>query len=528
MRISRRTFLASSVCGLLGLGAFRSEPVPGQIRGANHALAHRRGSQGFPAPRSSKKTDVLIVGGGIAGLSAARRLRAAGIERISMVELEASVGGNSLGGRNDVSAYPWGAHYLPLPNNSNAALLEFLRECDAVTLGGKPRYREEYLCASPQERLFIYGKWQEGLVPQRGVGDRARAEITRFHHVVEEYRHKRGSDGLFFFDIPVNASSRDAEALQLDSLTMRRWMEENGFTSAELHWYVNYCCRDDYGTSYTDASAWAGLHYFAARRADSEDADPNNVLTWSEGNYWLVSKLQEQSRPDVSSGAIVYGVEATPQGVRAYCFDSGSQESFAIDARACVLAVPRFVRARLSGAESSPELSYAPWIVANVTLRRPPAGHGSPLSWDNVVYNSKLLGYVHARHQSLSQAIRETVITYYYPMSEFPPDLARMIAYNASLSELQGEFLHEIERVHPELNGEISSMDVWIWGHAMSRPTPGVISTLRASEERLPAGVFAAHSDQTGISIFEEAFYRGIVAGEGVLRHLDKREASWV
>jgi hypothetical protein len=445
-----------------------------------------------------------------------------------MVELESSVGGNALGGRNQVSAFPWGAHYLPLPNNSNEALLEFLREMDVVTLGRKPVYREEYLCASPPERLYMYGKWQEGLVPQRGVDESSRDEIARFDRIVHDFREKRGRDGRYFFDIPVRTSSQDPEALALDAITMRQWMHDNGFVSPELHWYVNYCCRDDYGTSYADASAWAGLHYFASRRADPLDADPDTVLTWSEGNYWLVQKMDSLVKPDVLSHSLVYGLESSPIGVRVFCFDGSSQVSYTVEAKACVLAVPHFVRGRLCGDDRPSHISYAPWIVANVTVQKPPQGEGVPLSWDNVVYNSKLLGYVHAKHQSLDRVVAETVITYYYPMSEYPPDLARMIAYNASLSELQGEFLKELGRVHPELDGDISRIDVWIWGHAMSRPTPHALWPTSRVEERLPVGVFAAHSDQSGISIFEEAFYQGIVSGEAVLRHLGKGGASWV
>ncbi len=528
MKISRRAFIASSLCGLVAFRALGKPPIEGAVWGANHALAHRRSSGGFPAPSSHRTADVVIVGGGVAGLSAARRLRAAGIERVLMVELEAGVGGNSLGGQNQVSAYPWGAHYLPLPNNSNEALLEFLREAEVLTLGHKPQYREEYLCASPQERLYMYGKWQEGLVPQRGVDGAGRAEIVRFHQLVDEYQVKKGRDGRYYFEIPVRLSSRDPEALALDAITMERWMRDNNFVSPELHWYVNYCCRDDYGTSYSDASAWAGLHYFASRRADPVGASPDNVLTWSEGNYWLVKKLKKIVEPEVSAHSLVYGLESSTSGVQVACFDAATQASFRVDARACILAVPHFVRARLCRDTRPTPYTYAPWIVANVTLRKPPTGEGVPLSWDNVVYNSPLLGYVHAQHQSLSGAVNETVITYYYPLSHYPPDLARMIAYNASLSELQGEFLREIEKVHPELDGEIARVDVWIWGHAMSRPTPNVLWPTNSFEERLPPGVFAAHSDQSGISIFEEAFYQGIVSGEAVLKHFGKGGVSWV
>jgi glycine/D-amino acid oxidase-like deaminating enzyme len=59
---------------------------------------------------------VVIVGAGIAGLAAGWKLARSGFADFLLVELESEAGGNSRAGRNAVSAYPWGAHYLPLPN----------------------------------------------------------------------------------------------------------------------------------------------------------------------------------------------------------------------------------------------------------------------------------------------------------------------------------------------------------------------------------------------------------------------------
>ena len=42
-------------------------------------------------------------------------------------------------------------------------------------------------------------------------------------------------------------------------------LDQNGYTAPTLHWYLNYCCRDDYGTRYDKVSAWAGLHYYCSR-----------------------------------------------------------------------------------------------------------------------------------------------------------------------------------------------------------------------------------------------------------------------
>jgi hypothetical protein len=37
-----------------------------------------------------------------------------------------------------------------------------------------------------------------------------------------------------------------------------------------------------------------GIHYFASRDALARDADGDDVLTWPEGNGWLVHKLRDR------------------------------------------------------------------------------------------------------------------------------------------------------------------------------------------------------------------------------------------
>jgi hypothetical protein len=55
----------------------------------------------------------------------------------------------------------------------------------------------------------------------------------------------------------------------------------------------------------------------------------------------------------------------------------------------------------------------------------------------------------------------------------------------------------------------------------MIRPTPGFISrTAPAAAARVKPPLFLAHSDMSGLSLFEEAHYRGVVAAEAAMRHL--------
>jgi hypothetical protein len=64
-------------------------------------------------------------------------------------------------------------------------------------------------------------------------------------------------------------------------------------------------------------------------------------------------------------------------------------------------------------------------------------------------------------------------------------------------------------------------------GHAMIRPTPGFLSSpARAALVASPGPVFYAHSDLSGLSLFEEAQHLGIAAAEKVLARLGGSRAA--
>ncbi len=80
------------------------------------ALASASAPRATPPPRArTREADVLVIGGGIAGLAAARALSRAGVQRIALLELEDTAGGNSRGHAMGGLRCPLGAHYLPLP-----------------------------------------------------------------------------------------------------------------------------------------------------------------------------------------------------------------------------------------------------------------------------------------------------------------------------------------------------------------------------------------------------------------------------
>jgi hypothetical protein len=525
--LTRRHLLRNSLATVAAAGCSLGVPktTPGRLLDSGASLGHKLRGDTLPPVSETRQARVVIAGAGIAGLAAARSLRACGVEDVLMIDALDAVGGNSSFGQNAVSAYPWGAHYVPLVRKDCAPVVELFRDLKIIVdedAQGRPVYDEYCLSADPQERLWLYGRWQEGLIPQLGSTARDRAEFASFFAATEQLKNRMGSDGKPVFAIPVDASSADPQWRALDSITITEYLRRQGYQSTLLQWYVNYCCRDDYGSLATAVSAWAGLHYFAARNGVAANADPTTVVTWPEGNGHLVRELSRQGGARQQCKALVTKVARHGAGVAVEYFDTTLSRTVRVEAAAAIVCLPRFVATRVvegltpSGLEA---FSYAPWMVANLTLSQLPAGRGQALAWDNVIFDSPLLGYVVATHQGIEQARTDTVITYYWPLSDQEPAASRNTASGRSLEDWQGHILRDLLRVHPELETHIENIDVRVWGHAMIRPTPGFIW----GEARRAAGVpqppiYFAHSDLSGISIFEEAYCRGHEAGQQAAR----------
>ena len=76
----RRAFLGLPAAALALGGCERPAPIEGGFTGINDQRGHAlRDMREAPAPQATRRTQVLIAGGGVAGLAAARALRQRGI-----------------------------------------------------------------------------------------------------------------------------------------------------------------------------------------------------------------------------------------------------------------------------------------------------------------------------------------------------------------------------------------------------------------------------------------------------------------
>jgi hypothetical protein len=534
--ITRRGCLAGGalLTGALASGCSALGPprFAGTLGGADFTRGHALRDRTFPPATGPERTARLVIaGGGVAGLAAGWRLRDAGFDDFVLLELEDRAGGNARGGRNAISAYPLGAHYLPIPNREATALRRMLGQFGMIVgtdSDGAPLYDPFQVCADLDERLFWRGSWQEGLFPQTGLTATERAQHDAFERAMADYTHALGHDGKPAFAVPLACSSADPQFTALDRISFAAWLDQRGWTSVPLRAYIRYCCRDDYGTEPDAVSAWAGVHYFASRRGWTSADDRDRELTWPEGNARLVALMAGRIGDRIVPAHSVFGARSEDGNALIDVFDHRANASHRLRAGAAILAMPQFVAARIcdqvGGAQG---FSYAPWVVGNVSVDRHPRGPGVPLAWDNVSAASDSLGYVVATHQTGSAGEGPTVLTWYMPLSAMTPGQARHLLLNRSLDEWQAIVADDLLDLHPDLAGAITRIDVWRWGHAMIRPTPGFLTDPdRLTARALTPPLLRAHSDLSGFSIFEEAHYRGVAAAEAAMHHLGHRFES--
>lgn len=538
--MDRRSFMAMAggvgAAVLTGAGFYRWQEItpalhyPGMEEG--HYLRDLlREGRALPAPSEVVDTDIVILGSGIAALAAAWQLKKLGHAGALMIDGPEAYG-NAAGGKFGDLAFPTGGHYLPMPSPEAVHVREILADLGVILrdpLAEQPYYDERFVLHAPEERLLFQGAWEDGPLPARGVAASELAEHERFLAEMERMRQLRGSDGRRAFVFPSVASSTDAGFAALDAITMKQWLEQHGYRAPTLHWYVNYCCRDDYGSRYDQVSAWAGLHYFSSRGGRAANAADGAWLTWPGGLAPLAEGMERISGVRRRAGSAV-SVKRSAGGVEALCLRlvGGVATTYLVRARKAVCAMPVHVAARV--VEDIASFGFdaqlhtppsAPWLVANFLMKGFPAElPEAPLAWDNVVYQEPGLGYVVSTHQDIRRTPPDkTVFTAYVALSDRSPAEARRWMQRASGRELVGLASADLQAAYGwKFAANVERVDITLRGHAMAVPGPGFrsnpgLQALRAAD----GAIVFAHADLSGFSVFEEAAWWGCEAARKVM-----------
>lgn len=505
------------------------------VRRMGLPLGHLLRDGRLPAPSAQWQADTLILGSGAAALSALWWLHRHGRRDILLAQGPEPHGNNAAYRYDAALAAPSGAHYLALPSRESGHVRQLLADLGILQgdpAAAEPHYRETDLVHAPMERLWYQGRWQHGIEPPEEDAD-----SRRFAAFVREQAQAVGHDGKKRFAIPLELSSEDAQWRALDRETFAHWLSRHGYRSPGLLWYLNYCCRDDYGIGLEQTSAWAGLHYFAARNNGSDA-----VLTWPNGLAHLSRAIEKHTgllqaaAPDAAPGhpqalaASATAIDEQADHVRVQLYLHEQRQTVTVRARRVIAAMPLNIAARITARAQDYGLAadtlppQVPWLVSNFVLRAFPREHKDfPLAWDNVAYQGTGLGYVSAANQLINTAKPpRTIFTAYTALNHAPPAEVRRWLLEAPDQALLDTAAAELVGIYGRrFWHHVIHTDIAVRAHAMAAPVPGFLSNpalgaLRRHQSRL---VFA-HSDMSGYSVFEEACWQGVRAAEKILGDL--------
>ncbi|MBI2932854.1 MAG: FAD-dependent oxidoreductase [Planctomycetes bacterium] len=544
---SRRQFLATTLGGLLsasgiGCGLLGSRPGPpssvppgasnfpivpvrpeeplraftGDAFERPHAALWQKEAflreRGGRLPEPQERVPVAIVGGGMAGLTAAYLLRDL---HPLLLEQDPRLGGNAKGERWGDLAYSIGAAYVARPEEGEPTHA-LLSELNLL-----PASREEGMASEAtvlKDGTLWNGFWD-------GVTDPPRADS--FRRVAKELA-RIGDDE--FPDIPrTDESALSAEEMDaLDRTPFRDWLRTKfGDLHPHLREFLRAYCWSSFGGDDTEISAAQALNFLTA--------DLGGILAYPGGNAAIAQALAERL-DRLRTGVVVFDIERDDAGVRiSYADASGALH--AVRARTCIVACPKFVARRLlrdpGRSAAMGQLEYRAYLVANVLLRQPLRSPCYELF--------RLTGRLHpeARPREAFRDLAFTDLVFGAWAAHDRPDRSALTLYAALpfkegrneliLPEAYEQARAGFEREMPDLLGalgvhpdRVESLRIARWGHALPLASVGLLAEGIPQRAAAPIddAIFFAQQDNWANPCVESAIGTAMTAAGGVRKAL--------
>jgi oxygen-dependent protoporphyrinogen oxidase len=516
MKLTRREFLigAAGAAGYLGLDgalprfAFANPDLgtPSGVWGGSepgHCHDFVRDGGTIPSPASRRSVQVCVVGGGLAGLAAAYRLRDTDL---LLLEHLKSTGGHCARGRWKDLYYSECAAYFVEPEPPLDAFYDEMKF---------PIQKIE----EPSDSAILSGKYVldtfgtgAGKLP---LADAARRDFARMRKEMEALLE---SDD--YPNMPIGDAT--AEARKLDRMTWADWLlKERGF-HPDVKIFVDLYCRSALGAPSSEhLSAFAGLNFWASEFMPRYTFPGGNALAAE----MLHAAVEKSGRGRVVAPATAVFVEPSDRGASVTYLDA-QKRAHVVDAQVVVMACPKFVgRHIVKGIPKDQlaamgELTYGSYVVANA-LCSEPVVEASYDTWTNEAPFTDFIvaDWVSRRGVAKRAPTRHQVISVYWPT-----------AYDHESPLKEGSFasfkegtIAGLAKLLPGARGKIVDVRLARWGHALCHGKPGWYVEKSELVKRPLGRVLFAHSDNQGLPAFESALVEGLEAAKTARELLARR-----
>lgn len=503
MTTNRREFLKFVVAGSVAAGCpvnlslFEASDAPKpDVDGDHYKVCHEvRDGHVFARPPISKRYDIVIVGGGASGLSAAYFLRQ---HNFLLLEKEQHWGGNAYLEEYQGQAYATGSAFDMKGSSSDHLTREL-----GLTL----------LPINSPDPSIINGEW----VPDTwGAG---LDQLPYTASVRESFKNFRAE--LLGLDAAKNVAQFDSEPLS-------KYMK--GFAPEIKKWWDGYGL-SNWGANSDDTSAYVAITEMKDI-VNLAHSDPR--VTLPGGNGAITRKLAETLLPQFSermvADATIVAVEPEKNEVRITYVKDGSL--YSVGAKLVIIATPKFITWRLLSGLPDDQLDamqsfrYCPYPVINMIFEKPLYSRG----YDTWCPGNTFTDFIVADWVMLKQPgyqPKNGIFSFYTPYSELKRDdllhveKCRQIALNA---------LRDFHKLQPGFDAVPLEIHFFRRGHPMFVPRPEIYSKIIPRARKPLERVFFANTDSVGpvsdISNAVEISRRGAEWAEKRLAGLSSSRAA--
>jgi hypothetical protein len=473
MSSSRREFIKFVVVGsvaagcpidksLLAAPASDSNAAP-LVHGEHFEICHQiRDGHQFEHPDATGKADIVIVGGGVAGLSAAYFLRG---KDWLLLEKEDHFGGNAFQEEYDGqpfatgSAYAFKGDYGDQLASEIGVKLPFVNNPDPTIVN----------------KTFVPDTWKAGL-EQLPYPKEVRDSFKKFR------------DDLM--KIKVSEKMVELDALPFTNFTAP-------YAPEVAQWWDGYG-PSNWGAPNEDTSAFVGISAMQdlATRADSKRV----ILPGGLGciTHKLVEVLQPKYKERMLDNAAVVAVIQDKDAVRITYLREGKLTTVA--AKIVLMCTPKHITSRIvlnlpyEQKTAMRHYRYAPYPVVNVIFDKPVYNRG----YDNWCPGNSFTDFIVADwtvRNNPGYKQKHNILSFYTPLRE---NQRSTLLAEDDCKALAARVLADFQKLMPEFNVDPVEVRIYRRGHPMFMAAPGQYTKNRLAASHPMDRIFFGNADSGG------------------------------